>query len=54
MCNSSDISLHLLSAANKSDIDKKYAAIIIYRNKIISCGFNYHTQFNNNSTQCLL
>ena len=54
MHNSSDISLQLLNVANKSNIDKKYAAVIIYRNKIISYGFNYHTRFTGNCTQCLL
>lgn len=54
MHNSSDISLQLLNIANKSNIDKKYAAVIIYRNKIISYGFNYHTRFTGNCKQCLL
>ena len=54
MFNSSDMSLQLLSIANKSDVKTKYAAIIIHRNKVISYGFNYLTRITSNSTQCLL
>jgi hypothetical protein len=54
MHNNSDISLQLLSIANKSDVKTKYAAIIVYRNKVISSGFNYLTRITSNSSQCLL
>ena len=54
MHNSSDISSQLMTIANKSDVKKKYAAIIIHRNKIISYGFNHHTRITTNCKQCLL
>jgi|SaaInlStandDraft_5_1057022.scaffolds.fasta_scaffold47976_1 deoxycytidylate deaminase len=50
-----DIALQL---ANKSCIQKKFGALLIYKNKIISSGFNHHngtgTGLSDDVRYCLL
>jgi deoxycytidylate deaminase len=39
----------------KSPVNKKFGAVLIYRGKIISSGYNYHNNsITNNIKQCLL
>lgn len=49
-----NISEKLYLLANKSNIKAKYAAMIIYRNKVIGIGYNYIDSYSTNSKQCLL
>lgn len=51
---SCDLEQKLWLEAQKSDIHRKYAAVIMYRNKIISFGFNCHSQFSDSCSQCVL
>ena len=48
-----DLYTQLLTLAKKSDQTVKYAAIIIYRNKIIGMGHNYLTINSTNSQFCV-
>ena len=43
----------LLTLAQKSDQSSKYAAIIVYRNKIIGMGHNYLTVNSTNTPLCI-
>ena len=46
---------HAIFQASKSPMETKFGAVLIYRNKIISSGFNsYKTRLSSNIHQCLL
>jgi deoxycytidylate deaminase len=49
-----NINDELLSIAMKSDVKAKYAAVIIYRNKVIGIGYNYIGSYTTHYNQCLL
>jgi|LauGreDrversion4_2_1035121.scaffolds.fasta_scaffold2425340_1 hypothetical protein len=52
MCNlTSDL---CISTALKSPQQLKYAAIIVYRNKVVATGYNYVTDISSLNHQCLL
>lgn len=40
--------------ALNSDIKKRCGAILVYRNKIISTGYNYSTKISSGNNCCLL
>lgn len=40
--------------ANKSNLRAKYAAMIIYRNKVIGIGYNNISSYSTQAEQCLL
>jgi deoxycytidylate deaminase len=44
-----------LHMSKKSPVQKKFGALLIYRGKIISAGYNYYNNgITNNATQCIL
>jgi hypothetical protein len=49
-----DISNDLMLVAMKSNVKAKYAAVIIYRNKVIGIGYNYINSYTTGINQCLL
>lgn len=45
----------LLTEAKKSCMEKRYGAILVYKNKIISCGHNgSRRKISSLSNQCIL
>jgi deoxycytidylate deaminase len=48
-----NINEQLYLMAMKSNQRAKYAAVIIYRNRIIGIGYNYLTSYSSNVTRCL-
>ena len=48
-----DLNNQLITLAQKSDQILKYAAIIVYRNKIIGMGHNYLTVNSTNTLSCV-
>ena len=48
------ITNELLLTAMKSNVRAKYAAVIIYRNKVIGVGYNYINSYTTGINQCLL
>jgi len=43
-----------IEEARKSLMKSKYGAVLVYRNKIISKGYNYDTHINTLNKSCLL
>ncbi len=43
-----------LSEAKKSPLDRKYGALLIHNNKIISRGFNYYKSNMTSNVKCCL
>ena len=43
-----------IKQAEKSIMKNRYGAVIIYRNKVISTGYNYHKHINTDNKSCLL
>ena len=49
-----DICNDLMLVAMKSNLRAKYAAVIIYRNRVIGIGYNYIHSYTTGVNQCLL
>ena len=40
--------------ASKSTMNKKYGAVLIYRNKVVGVGYNYSLTISTQNQQCIL
>lgn len=40
--------------AKKSNLKHRYGAVLLYRNKIVSMGYNYETKLSNINKNCPL
>lgn len=46
--------IEAINEALKSPLSKKYGAVLVYKGKIISRGYNYDTHICSSNRQCLL